>query len=370
MVTSAMESGVVRSRAPLRLGLAGGGTDLSPYCDEFGGSVLNITINRYAFATLTLRSDGLVEFVSDDLGQREIVPAAAELPLQEGLRLHRAVYNRVVRDFGLTAPALTLTTTVECPMGAGLGASSALTVAMLGAFRTMFSLPLGEFDLAHLAYEVERIDLDMSGGRQDQYAATFGGVNFMEFACDDRVIVNPLDLPEVVVHELEASLLLCFTGHSRLSSDIIATQVSALRGHNERSVEAMHRLKRNALEMKAALLRGELDRVPALINEGWIAKKATAPDITTSQIDRLHAAAMAAGAAAGKISGAGGGGFLMLLVDPLRREAVRAALTAMGAEVSTCSFASRGATGWFAPRLLDARSGGEGVRRARAGGMR
>lgn len=340
----------VRSRAPLRLGLAGGGTDLSPYCDEFGGSVLNVAISRYAYATIEARDDDRIEFVANDLRQRESVEVGAVLSLDAGLRLHRAVYRRVISGMGDGAPrGLTLTTSVECPMGSGLGASSALTVAMLGAFRAWLGLPLGEFDLAHLAYEIERIDLGMAGGRQDQYAATFGGVNFMEFAANDRVIVNPLHLDEAVTNELEASLLLCFTGQSRLSSDIIGQQVAALSASDRRSVDAMHRLKRSALELKASLLRGDIDAVATIVREGWEAKRATARNISTPEAERLYDAALQSGARAGKISGAGGGGFMMLVVDPLARERVVERLSGMGADVSPCSFAQRGVTAWRAP---------------------
>jgi D-glycero-alpha-D-manno-heptose-7-phosphate kinase len=343
---------ITRSRAPLRLGLAGGGTDLSPYCDEFGGSVLNVAISRYAYATIETREDRSVEFVANDLQRREAIEAGTALSLDDGLRLHRAVYSRVRAAVdGDMPPGLRLTTSVECPMGSGLGASSALTVAMLGAFRLWLGLPLGEFDLAHLAYEIERIDLGMAGGRQDQYAATFGGVNFMEFAANDRVIVNPLHLDDAVTNELEASIMLCFTGQSRLSSDIIRQQVAAVSSSESRSIDAMHRLKRSALEMKAALLRGEIDSVAAIVRESWEAKRATARDISTLEADRLYEAAVEAGARAGKISGAGGGGFLMLIVDPLARESVIERLSGLGAQVSPCRFEQRGVTAWRAPAV-------------------
>lgn len=344
------EHAVVRCRAPLRLGLAGGGTDLSPYCDEYGGSVLNITIARYAFTSIEPRSDGKIHFISNDLGQEEMLDAALVLDSREGLRLHRAVYNRIVREHAAgVALSLTLTTSVDCPMGAGLGASSALTVSMVGAYCTWLGLPLGDFEIAHLAYEVERHDLGMTGGRQDQYAATFGGINFLEFAGGGRVIVNPLRLERRVVHELEASLMLCFTGASRLSSEVIDQQVTAMRTQNSTTIEAMHQLKRDALEMKAALLREELNLVPAIINRSWAAKKQTSSAVSTSHIDILYSAALESGALAGKISGAGGGGFMMLLINPVRREAIKARLEQLGATVSPCNFTEEGVFGWRAP---------------------
>lgn len=344
------ERGAFRARAPLRLGLAGGGTDVSPYCDDYGGAILNITISRYAYTTIEPAMDGLVHFVANDLGASETLESASELPTDDGLRLHKALYNRIVRDFNNGEPlSMTLTTSVECPMGSGLGASSAVVVSMISAYQAWLSLTLGNFETARLAYEVERVDLGMAGGRQDQYAAAFGGVNFMEFAPGDQVIVNPLKLDPDVVHELESSLVLCFTGASRVSSDIISNQVAAMKSQSRQSLDALHQLRRDALETKVALLRGELHLLPAIMNRSWLAKKATAPGVSNLEIDDLYEDALAAGALAGKISGAGGGGVMMLLVDVLQREAVQRRLEARGVTVSGCRLSSEGSFGWSIP---------------------
>jgi len=190
-VQIAANSAKIRARAPLRLGLAGGGTDLSPYCDQFGGAVLNVTIDRYAFATCTPRDDGRIVFDADDLGLSE-----DWLPGQEAsgqLKLHQAVYSRMIREFGSGQPIpVTLRSTVDAPAGSGLGSSSALVVALVDVMRELLDAPLGVYDVARIAYEIERIELQLSGGRQDQYAAAFGGMNFIEFLAGDRVVVNPL----------------------------------------------------------------------------------------------------------------------------------------------------------------------------------
>src|ERR1700722_19465576 len=215
----------IRARAPLRLGLAGGGTDLSPYCDECGGAILNATIGRYAYAHLTLRDDNKLCFSAHDVKQQDIIPLAAELSLDCGLLLHRAVFNRITRDFLRgRIHALNVSSAVDAPAGSGLGGSSALVVALIEAYRVAFQLPLGRYDVARLAYEIERIDLGLAGGRQDHYAAAFGGVNFIEFLANDRVIVNPLRIGRGYSNELETSLVICFTGVSRRSDTIIAEQ--------------------------------------------------------------------------------------------------------------------------------------------------
>lgn len=351
----------VRARAPLRLGLAGGGTDLSPYCDRFGGSVLNVAISRYAVATLCASADGSVRFISGDLGESETLPPAAEYDPREGLMMHRAIYNRIVRDYNAGEPLpLFLHTIVECPIGAGLGASSSLVVAGVAAFQKYLGLPLGEFELAHLAFEIERIELGLEGGKQDQYAAAFGGVNFMEFASKGRVIVNPLRLDRSKTCELEANLLLAFTGSSRNSSDIIREQIAVVSSDEENKgsqVELMHVLKRDALEMKAALLSGDFHSMARILRESWETKKKTAVSITNANIDRLYAAAMEAGASAAKISGAGGGGFMMILVDPLHKRKVATELEALGCNVSNCSFAHEGAEAWHIKGSGDSSNG-------------
>jgi len=183
----------IRSRAPLRLGLAGGGTDVSPYSDEFGGAILNVTIDRYAFAFIEGSADWKVRFIAADLGIEECLPLDMDAIANARLRLHSAVYRRMIQEFGGGRPlAITIRTSVDAPAGSGLGSSSALVVALVEAFRAVLELPLGPYEVAHLAYEIERVDLNLAGGKQDQYAAAFGGINFIEFMANDRVIVNPL----------------------------------------------------------------------------------------------------------------------------------------------------------------------------------
>jgi D-glycero-alpha-D-manno-heptose-7-phosphate kinase len=337
----------IRARAPLRLGLAGGGSDLSPYCDEYGGVVLNATIDRFAYAILEPLSDPWVEFVAADL-QREwrgdsIHPLDTSMPLG----LHAAVHNRIMRTFNGGRPmGVRLTTFADAPPGSGLGTSSTLIVAMIKAYTELLSLPLGEYETAHLAYEIERVDMALAGGRQDQYAATFGGFNFIEFYAGDRVVVNPLRVKNWIMAELEASSVLCFTGVSRDSASIIQLQRRHIEQHAAAELEAMHRVKKAAVHMKEALLRGDFDGMAEAMRQGWEAKKNTASTVSNSQIDRTMDVAFAAGARAGKVSGAGGGGFLMLLVDPARRMDVQRALTRHGTTVASFRFSQHGTQGW------------------------
>ena len=307
----------VRARAPLRLGLAGGGTDVSPYCELYGGIVLNATVDRYCYATVEERLDGRVVFRGADIG--------VETALDDGtdvLALHRAVYRRLVQDYGLGEPSLTLTTLSEAPPGSGLGSSSTLIVSIVEAYREYFSLPLGEYDVARVAYQVERRDCGLKGGRQDQYAATFGGFNIMEFGAEERAIINPLRLKAATIREFEASLVLYHTGVSRDSADIIDRQTAHIEEQAPEQLEATHGLRREAVAMKEALLVGDFHRVAEILDSGWQSKKQLASGITSPAIDEAFDAALAAGALAGKVSGAGGGGYVMFLVDPMRRHHV------------------------------------------------
>ena len=339
---------IVRARAPLRLGLAGGGTDVSPFCDIYDGYVLNATVNMYAYAILEPRSDGRVRFVAADRQETSECDAAEVDPALDGvLALHKGVYQRIVKDYNGGRPVpVTLTTFSDVPAGSGLGSSSTLVVAMVTAFRELLGLPFGEYDIAHLAYEIERIDIGLNGGKQDQYAATFGGVNFIEFYRDDRVIVNPLRIKDSVLTEMEASLILYFTGVSRDSAAIIDEQSANLKAEDADSLEAMTRLNNDAVAMKEAVLKGDIERFAQVLGRSWEAKKRTARLITNPDIDRVYQRAIGAGAYSGKVSGAGGGGFMMFVVDPLRRPEVLRALEQEPGAAMVCHFTKRGSEGW------------------------
>lgn len=335
-----------RAKAPLRLGLAGGGTDVSPYSDKFNGAVLNATISLYAYASIKPRDDDRIIFESLDRGEKDEVIATEELATDACLSLLKGVYNRVVKDYVHKPLAFELTTYVDAPSGSGLGSSSTLIVAILGAFAEWLQLPLGEYDMAHLAYEIERIDLNMAGGKQDQYAATFGGFNFIEFFKEDRVIVNPLRIKKNIINELELSLVLFFSGISRYSSDIIDAQSSAIKMKNESSLEAMHHLKEQAFLMKEALLKGDLEAMGKTLHIGWNYKKQTSSKVSNPLIDEIYQAAIDAGSTGGKISGAGGGGFMMFFCPGNNRYPVIEVLKKFGGEFRRFQFVEDGVLTW------------------------
>jgi D-glycero-alpha-D-manno-heptose-7-phosphate kinase len=338
---------LVRARAPLRLGLAGGGTDVSPYCDVHGGFVLSATIDRYAYAVIRLLDEPVVRFIATDQQRIDTVPLEAPIAIDDTLALHKAVYNEIITEHHRGVPiALELSTFCDAPIGSGLGASSTLVVGMIHAFAELLDLALDDYAVARMAFKIERIDCQLQGGRQDQYSAVFGGFNFMEFYRHDQALINQLRIKPWVTCELEASLVLFYTGVSRESATIIAAQSRNLESGSVVALDAMHGLKREAIVMKECLLRGDFDGIVESLQMGWDNKKRSARAVSNQHIDDIYDAAIDAGACAGKVSGAGGGGFMMFFVPPDKRMNVTRILAGFSGQVSNCHFTNDGAQSW------------------------
>lgn len=338
---------IIRARAPLRLGLAGGGTDVSPYCDKYGGYVLNATIDRYAYAVIRTLDQETVRFVSTDRQFTGEFPLTSRFDLDGSFDLHKAVYNRIVRDFNGGRPlAVELSTFCDAPPGSGLGSSSTMVVVMLRVFAELLNLPIDDYALAHLAFQVERVDCKLQGGRQDQYAATFGGFNFMEFYANNLAVINSLRIKNWIICELEASLVLFYTGVSRESAKVIADQSENVQSNVQSAVEAMHAMKREAGHMKECLLKGDFGGMVESMREAWESKKRSSSAVSNPHIETVFEEALKSGALAGKISGAGGGGFMIFFVPPDKRMDVIRTLANFEGSVSNCHFTDNGTQGW------------------------
>lgn len=337
---------IIRSKAPLRLGLAGGGSDVSPYSDIYGGLILNATINLYAYCTIEELKDNIIEIKAFDAHYEESFQFSSRLEIDNKAILVKGVYNRVVKDFGPVPSGFRIITYNDAPAGSGLGTSSTMVVCILKAFVEWMNLPLGDYEIARLAYEIERKDLGLSGGKQDQYAAAFGGFNYMEFLQNDMVIVNPLKVKRWILDELEASMLLYFTGASRSSAAIIDEQKKNTSQGNNDAIEAMHKIKQSAIDIKLAVLKGDVDGFADILREAWENKKKMANNITNPMIQEAMDVALASGAKAGKVSGAGGGGFIMFVVEPTRKKVVEQALKQLDGFIMPFQFTEGGAHGW------------------------
>lgn len=336
----------VRSKAPLRLGLAGGGTDVSPYCDLYGGVVLNATINMYAHCVIRPRNDDHISMNLADQNKSLTVKADKILKTDDAFNLIAGVHNRIISNYGFQHLSCDITTFSDAPPGSGLGSSSAMVVALIKAFAEWLELPLGEYEIAELAYKIERVDLGMSGGRQDQFASTFGGFNFIEFEANDRVIVNPLRIKRWIIDELEESIVLYYTGASRFSSAIIDEQKINVRSNNNLAIEAMHSIKKSTFEMKASLLKGDTNAFAKILGSSWESKKKMASSISNNLIDELMNVAFENGALSGKVSGAGGGGFIFFFVNPENKPTLKRALETFDGRIFDFQFTEGGTHSW------------------------
>ena len=337
---------IYRSKAPLRIGLAGGGTDVSPYSDLYGGTILNATISLYAHASIEPLAEPKIILETNDRSERQEYDFAESLPIDGTQDLLKGVFNALQRDYGRISTGFRLSTFVDAPAGSGLGTSSTLVVAILGAFAEMMRLPLGEYDIAHYAYAIERNDLRWAGGKQDQYAATFGGVNFMEFYSGDKVIVNPLRIKQDYLFELENNLLLYYTATSRESARIIAQQSRNVELNDERSIGAMHQLKQQARLMKEALLMGRLHELGEILDFGYQQKRRMADGISSPLMEEIYETARKAGATGGKISGAGGGGFMIFYCPGNSKFRVLQSLERFGGVPRPYQFTKHGLKTW------------------------
>jgi D-glycero-alpha-D-manno-heptose-7-phosphate kinase len=332
---------LIRAKAPLRVSFAGGGTDVPPFPEQEGGLVLNATINKYAFGTLAPRDDDRITIESADFDLSVSYGEDDPLTLDGKLDLVKAAIEKLGRRKG----GFDLFLHSSAPPGSGLGSSSTVMVTMIGVLKEFHNLPLTDYELAELAYTTERRDLGISGGHQDQYAATFGGFNYIEFL-GDRVIVNPLRIRRDLINELEHNMLLCYTGATRRSDRIIEDQTRRFEERNEETTEGLRMQKELAVEMKNALMRGRLDEFGDMLHQAWEQKKQLSPRISNEHLDEAYATARAKGAIGGKVTGAGGGGYMLLYCRFDKKHRVAEALRAMDVVPTEFAFEFHGLETW------------------------
>jgi D-glycero-alpha-D-manno-heptose-7-phosphate kinase len=331
----------IRAKAPLRVSFAGGGTDVAPFPEREGGVVMSATINRYAYGALAPRADDAICVESVDFGMSVDYEPKDALRFDGRLDLVKAAIRKLGRGgFDLFLHS-------NAPPGSGLGSSSSVMVTLIGLLKDYHRLALTDYEIAELAFTVEREELGIKGGLQDQYAATFGGFNYIEMH-GDHVVVNPLRIPADVVHELEHNMLLCYTGSTRQSDRIIDDQTRRFTGEDRHALEGLRMQKRLAGEMKDALLRRRLDEFGELLGTAWEFKKQMSPRISTDFIDEAYAAAKQEGALGGKVTGAGGGGYMLFYCPFHRKHRVAERLVEMGGTVDEFQFSPDGLTTWTA----------------------
>jgi D-glycero-alpha-D-manno-heptose-7-phosphate kinase len=320
---------IIRSKAPLRISFAGGGTDVPPFPQLRGGVVLSATINKYAYGTLIPDNhSGVLTVQSLDYDIVAKYKTDEDYEYDGKLDLVKAAIRRILKE---DDRGIQLFLHSDAPPGSGLGSSSTLVVALIGLFKHWLRLIMTNYEIAELAYQIERIDLNIKGGLQDQYAAAFGGFNFMEFS-ENSVVVNPLRIDRSNINELEYNLLLCYTGTSHMSG-ILDRQIQSYVDQRVDVIRALENLKQITIDMKSALLQGRLCDFGALMHDAWENKKQLDGDISNPNIEELYNIARQNGVLGGKITGAGGGGYLLLYCEFDKKHIVAKKLEKMGCQI-------------------------------------
>ncbi|MEK6843478.1 MAG: hypothetical protein AABY04_03230 [Candidatus Micrarchaeota archaeon] len=331
------------SRAPLRLSFAGGGSDVSPYCEERGGIVLNATISKFTWVSIKkIAGDGVSVYHSD--GTFEQYKTLNDF-IQKGLSPIKHVCAHFKEHHNL-AGGLEIHLRNDAPGMSGLGGSASFFISAINSFRLLTLADINKYDMAELAFSLERQKLGNIGGRQDQYAAAFGGINFIEFKGNDFVRMNPLAIKQDILLELEKRLVLVNLGKRRKSGDIISDQVKRVTDHDAKSLKALDETKKIAVSMKNTLHKGDLEEFGNLLGIAWLAKKNFSPLITNSYINGIYDYSLKNGAASGKITGAGGGGHMMLLAKPNEEEALKRALIKKELYPTPFTFQMHGVESW------------------------
>lgn len=331
---------VIRCRAPIRIDLAGGWTDVPPYSAEAGGATVNIGINRYTYATLVPRDDEGIRIISADFDRSLEIRSYRELEYDNNLDLIKAAIKRLGIEIGMD-----LYVRCDAPPSSGTGSSASISVALIGLLNQMQENRLSRHEIAKLANKLEIEELHIAGGKQDQYGAALGGINFLEFN-DPSVDVSRLNVRDETVAELEKHFVLCYTGQARLSGTIISTVMGAYQAGNPSTVNALHRMKALAHEMKSALLKGDTDTIGGIMAENWECQKALDPSVTNSQINALFDLAASKGSRGGKALGAGGGGCLLFYAAPDEEHVLRRALEEAKTEIIDFNIDMKGLQTW------------------------
>ena len=348
---------LIRAKTPLRISFAGGGTDVPPFPEREGGLVLNATISRYAYGTLVPRQDDQISIESVDFGMTQTYGVHDTLAFDGNLDMVKAAIRSVEQRYPRRAEdgadhshfhsGFELFLHSNAPPGTGLGSSSAMAVTLIGLLKERRGLQLTDYEIARLACAIEREELGIRGGLQDQYATTFGGFNLIEFG-RERVIVNPLRIAADAVLELEQCLLLCYTGTARTADHIIEDQTERFEHDEFEAVEGLRRQKELAVEMKEAILERRLRDFGGLLHDAWQAKKGMSTHISNPRIEEMYEEARRHGALGGKVTGAGGGGYMLFYCDYRTKHRVAEAMLAMDARPEEFVFEHEGLRTWRA----------------------
>ena len=334
----------VRSKAPYRVSFGGGGTDMEPYCVDHGGCVINTAIDRHIYISLEPRKDNKIHINSIDYG-KDTTFSIGDNDYSTDFELFKGIVNVLdIKDgFNITSYA-------ELPPGSGMGGSSTLSVAVIGAFNEYYDLGYDAHQIAQKAYEIERMELEQSGGYQDQFAAAYGGFNYVEFT--NEVKVFPIDTSREMLNELQYRILLCYVGGKHFSSDIQDEVLEKYEVKKKSYMDAMQDLKDVAQGMRKIIESkdlSKLDEFGELLHQGWVAKKSLSSKISNKKIENFYLTSREHGVLGGKLLGAGGGGHLLLICKPEKKYKIKKEMEKMGGKILNIHFNPRGLETWKIP---------------------
>ena len=339
---------LIRGKAPLRISFSGGGSDVSPYCDEHGGCVLSTTIGMYVVGSLSVRNDNQVKIFSVDYDELVHYELGQEINEGDKLSFLRSVIKRLNPPRGLN-----LYLHSDAPPGTGLGSSGAISALIVGLINHAFNLMLTKYDMARIAYEIEHDDLGRAVGRQDHYAAVFGGMNFMEFTKADTLVL-PLRVESWILEELGYHLQMFYTRKKRDSNDLVASQVKFYEEKRKSTLDALAEMKELTRTMMGCLVQGRLKNFGHYLHEAWLQKQRMNPATVTPNLSEIYEEALKNGAIGGKLLGAGGGGFFVFFTPFTKKGKVSEALAKLGAQATPLAFDFGGMQTWqVAEETLD-----------------
>ncbi|MHA1376466.1 MAG: GHMP family kinase ATP-binding protein [Promethearchaeota archaeon] len=334
---------IIRAKAPFRVSFGGGGTDMAPYCVDHGGCVISTTIDRHVYVSIVPREDNVVRVHFPSV-KKEISFKFGDRNYSENFELFKGIINHLNIEDGFD-----IIVHSELPPGSGMGGSSSLAVALIGAFNEYYEFQFNTHQIAQKAYDVETIELKQKGGYQDQFAAAYGGFNFIEFT--NQVKVTPIKTSEVIVNELQYRFILCYVGGSHFSSDI---QDEVLKGYifeRKSYMEAMQELKDVAHAMREVVESQNTNKLSSfgeLMHRGWLAKKSLSSKISNKNIENFYLTSKKFGVLGGKLLGAGGGGHLLLFSDPDKKYDIINELEKIGGKIIKFHFNPKGLEVWRA----------------------
>ncbi|MHA1848975.1 MAG: GHMP family kinase ATP-binding protein [Promethearchaeota archaeon] len=344
---------IVRSRAPLRLAFAGGGTDIHPFIDEYKGMVFNATINKYVNVSIEDSKEKGIKITSLDYNLNTKLKNEPISITNNKLGLIEATLIEISEMYGLdifnSDINLDVVIDSDVPPGSGLGSSSAVCVAVTGAMMEYFGIRATKYEIAQIAYDIERVKLKINGGAQDQYAATFGGFNLIEFEGND-VIVNSIKLAPSVINELEMNLIVIFTGESHISDHIIEKQLELYEKNKDEMVKIYKQDVEYAILMKNELCKENVSSFPGLLEKAFENKKKFFEKISNKMIEDIYALMKSHGALGGRILGAGGGGYMLFFIDMHRKKELISVLQERNMRFFPITFDTHGMQSWKVPR--------------------